>query len=87
MPRTSQGGTMRQTTIRMSGRMYDRLTLISARLGLPLSEVALRAILIGLDTSCDLALDKPAVEGMARYDRSPVGGSDSRTSSVPGGDY
>jgi predicted DNA-binding protein len=69
MPRTSAGGTARQTTIRMSGRLHDRLVAISARLGLPLSEVILRLVIIGLDTSQDLALEQRVSEGVARYDK------------------
>jgi predicted DNA-binding protein len=72
MTRLSTGGTHRQTTVRMSGRMHDRLITISARLGLPLSEIIIRLIIIGLDTSQDLALDQRAVEGVARYDNSPM---------------
>jgi predicted DNA-binding protein len=70
MARISAGGSMKQSTIRMSGKMYDRLTTISARLNLPLSEVMLRLILVGLDASQDLALTEPAVEGIVKYDRS-----------------
>lgn len=60
---------MRQTTMRMSARMYDRLVDISVRLKIPMSEVMLRLIIAGLDTTQDLALDKPSSGGMTRYDK------------------
>jgi hypothetical protein len=57
------GSTKRNVTVPMSGVLRDRLIMISARLNLPLREVVLRLILIGLDTSQDLALTPKVVEG------------------------
>jgi hypothetical protein len=59
-------------TLFMSPVLKDRLTTISARLNLPLSEVVMRLLLIGLETSSDLALSEPSVEGIAKYARHPV---------------
>lgn len=65
-------GTQRQTSFRMSGLMYDRLVAISARLNIPMSEVIVRLIIAGLDTTQDLALDQPSHGGFARYERHAV---------------
>jgi hypothetical protein len=48
----------KQFTVRMSAKYFDRLAAIAARLNLPVSEVLIRASIIGLDCSDDLALEK-----------------------------
>lgn len=49
----------------MSRVLDDRLKLIAARLNLPEQEVIMRLVLIGLDTSEDLALTEPQPKGIA----------------------
>ena len=74
---------MRQTSFRMSGLLYDRLIAISSRLNLSLSEVIMRLVLIGLDTSNDLALTEPSSGGMVKYERHGDKHSGSRAGRVP----
>jgi predicted DNA-binding protein len=72
MPAARPGGTQRQTTVRMSAQMMDRLIAISARLNLPVSEVIVRLMIAGLDCTQDLALDERASEGVAKFRKVPV---------------
>jgi hypothetical protein len=58
MPVNLTGGTKRQISLRMSGRFYDRVAAIASRLNLPMSEVIIKAAIIGLDSSDDLAQEK-----------------------------
>lgn len=60
-------GSQKFVHVRMGGPLHDRLIVISSRLGLPLNEIILRLILVGLDTSQDLALERPVYDGIARF--------------------